>query len=419
MVFVGRNAVSVLRHMTGLRFLKIRSVRYEDFPDDTIQKAGHDEQFSSGWKTLIDRKLEHVSTDDVYSFCFKGVLEGCCNLETLQCLEHTGKPMIDLKRGTLLQGFLQKTKSLMHLYLKSTSLTDAGINQLAPGLSANTTIETLDLTGTPMEANMFTTIIGIQIVNKTLTRVPLGRFTRADHHMDSGCFRHALLSMARLNTTVVHLDLSHVGFRNNAVAEFLGGFSHQNKLRILDLSRASLCDEGLVALGRGLERDNIFLTDVKLPRFHGNDNEAVTESIESLKRVPRRIKVACPRNLDGPGLLESLLQTAKENKNLIGHGDLHSGQDMDHYHLYREIEFYLKLNRCGRCLFGSPSMSASLWPVILAPLAATTTSTSSNEDDDDDDSTADALFYALREYFMSSGNSGPDEPPPPTEESSE
>jgi hypothetical protein len=210
----------------GAPYSQIITTRYEDFPGDNQESVGHDEQVSSGWKTLIDRnpKLEKVSTFHVNSSCFKGVVEGGCNHETLQCLEHTGNPVIDLKQGTLLQGLVQKTKSLKHLYLNRTSLTDEGVNQLVPGLSGNTTIETLDLTGSEMDANMYTTIIGILLVNKTLTRLHLGTLKGGNCRLYSGCFRHALLSMARLNTTMVHLDLSHVEFRDNAMDEFLEVF---------------------------------------------------------------------------------------------------------------------------------------------------------------------------------------------------
>jgi hypothetical protein len=55
-----------------------------------------------------------------------------------------------------------------------------------------------------------------------------------------GHFIRTLLSVARLNTTLQHLDLSYVCFRGNAMDEFLAEFSDQNKLKILVLASSSM-----------------------------------------------------------------------------------------------------------------------------------------------------------------------------------
>lgn len=48
-----------------------------------------------------------------------------------------------------------------------------------------------------------------------------------------------------------------------------------------------------------------------------------------------------------------------------------------------EIDFYLKLNRFGRCLLRNPEVPSGLWPHILGRMASP--------------SDVDALFYFLRD----------------------
>jgi hypothetical protein len=55
----------------------------------------------------------------------------------------------------------------------------------------------------------------------------------------------------------------------------------------------------------------------------------------------------------------------------------------------REIEYYLKLNRYGRCLLNSPNIIHGLWPRVLSPMA-------------DKPADVDALFFF-------SGNISPDD----------
>jgi hypothetical protein len=260
--FFGRNAVSTLWRLVGIRILKIHGIFYEHYPDED-EYRGNDEGLSSVWQELIERTkmMESITLKGVDISCFDGVLQVAICHEKLESLHYISGP--DIKANTLLRQVLQSSKTrLKVLSLTRCTVRLSGVEQIVQGICGSKSLVSVDLEDAKMSPVSATTIIGSILVNKTLEAL---RFDTSTIEIPyNGPFGSTLLSAVRVNTSLTHLCLPCVDLRGS-MTEFLGGIGEKSRLRRLNLINCTMDTDDLVALGRALECQAITLDWVELP----------------------------------------------------------------------------------------------------------------------------------------------------------
>jgi len=211
----------------------------------------------------------------------------------------------------------------------------------------------------------------------------------------SGCRanQESLVEMLRsitLNTNINSLVLQDCGIGSSVKKELNDLLSNNSTLQSVDLRENNICEETIALLAKGgLRHNNSIQTLILSQNPIGDDGAssiaemlALNPTIESLGLID------CEIWGRGCMSLASGLASMKGLKELFVDGDMEDfahvvlqslESNMSLHHLWtdrttylihrdrtwRQVEFFLRLNRAKRRILVEPSVPVSLWPIVL------------------------------------------------------
>ena len=302
---------------------------------------------------------------------------------------------------------LQKNTSVKSLVLKVDLTVDLA-EALAEGLGQNTGLEELSLLLSTSDKEAISALaVGLH-TNKTLKSLKLNRCSLEDGHVaeliqaldhhpslfelsveGSSCRARGIVSLTgllqRTSTSTsqpnLMLNLQNQEFEENGQfgVNFLAPFLPRNKsMRFLDLSRNELSHAELACLASALS-ENSALQELRLVDCNISDRGAklLAHYLPGMTGLRKLWLYGNPFKAEGAkALLEALRTNVHLEEMLIPRG---KNKQMDQ--IQQEMEYYLILNRGGRCLMYDKDVNLALWPRVLERTSELSWDYSSNKND--------------------------------------
>jgi Ran GTPase-activating protein (RanGAP) involved in mRNA processing and transport len=299
-------------------------------------------------------------------------LNSMSSIETL----HLKGNHVDLQSAEALGLMLTMNCSLTELRLCHNIIDPECVSSLAHGLKKNRGLKILDLLGNGLGDVAVSKIAGALACNNTLEVLCL------DFNEFGSPGVQAIADMLRHNEGLEELHLFGNRIDATGARSLADALCHNKTLKILILSFNQIGDDGAAALARALTV-NTSLTKIWFPS-NSIGNDGLHAFGENLPRMKGLEQLHVGDFFDNQAA-ESLLEGLKLNMRLsvlYMESPVYDDEWMDD-----KLDFYLRLNKCGRSLLQAPDAPATLWPTALA--RANLNESAENY--------PDVLYYLLRE----------------------
>lgn len=271
--------------------------------------------------------------------------------------------------GTL----LQKSTSLQTLRLSNVTL-QGDLSELGASIRGPSLVH-LELSDVRLSEESLIFILDAVIESQTLLSLTLENMGLGDKQMP------AIAKLVERNTCLQSLNLNENNFAENSIKVLAERLIHNTNLRELSLALNPVGNNGALYLSQALQENaTLQECDLEHAEIWSEGCLALAKGLSRMSGLKRLLLEGNEMELCGRELLESVKQNMVLTY-LSGSAALsvsYDDYDAESAQLWKEVEYWLKLNRGNRRILTTPN-ALPLWPVVLG----------TNKD-------PDVLYYILR-----------------------
>ena len=260
------------------------------------------------------------------------VLATLIELGTLQSLKLT---QIDLRSTRFFHALARDGCSLDSLELREAGMDQSALSALFQSLASNQTLKSIRLEGCAVGSNQ-----ACELAQLLSTHPRLRSLSLCNNDLDGKDVRVIAENGLRKNTTLRKLELSHNPICDSGAEELSRLLCHNSSIESLSLVDCEIWSTGFIALARRLAK------------------------MKGLKQLVINDEICDHANI----VLQSLKSNFILTQILTDRTPLEVKDDCQ----WKQVDFYLMLNRSKRRILIEPGVPFSLWPLVLSDQDAST-----------------------------------------------